>query len=107
MQGDVMDVLIEMGYTVRSEYTSPDGLALVDIALLDEHGAPLAVVEVDGPWHYSLLDPSAETGSTMVRNKLLRAWGWQVVVLTNLEWTSAGSLEEQQQLLSRKLDGLV
>ena len=48
-----------------------------------------------GPW---------PLGSTVLRNQLLRAWGWTVVTVTYLEWERAGTAEAKRAYVGRLLD---
>lgn len=89
----------------HSEYSSPDGLVQVDVAILDHSGKPVAALEVDGPYHYSQLDPTDLTGSTIARNKVLKSLGWKVIVVRGDEWTEASNKgdEAKEKLVAGKL----
>ncbi|GAB4823928.1 hypothetical protein N2152v2_010974 [Parachlorella kessleri] len=70
------------GQQVMVEYlvSDPDGLGWlrVDVAL---PGLKLAV-EADGPYHFLRnVEPAQQDGLTKARDRLLRGWGWFVVVV--------------------------
>ena len=48
-----------------------------------------------GPW---------PLGSTVLRNQLLRAWGWTVVTVAYHEWERAGTAEAKRAYVGRLLD---
>ena len=59
------------------------------------------VVEVDGPHHYSR-DASGrlrELGQTVMRNNLLKSWGWRVVIVPYADWGDMLTIEEKASYL--------
>lgn len=64
------------------------------------------VVEVDGPHHYSIDAAGArhELGQTVVRDELLRSWGWRVCVVPYHDWSElVGDVERADYLRARIL----
>lgn len=43
-------------------------------------GLPAVALEVDGPQHHAANPPHQPLGATLVRDRLLRARGWQVSI---------------------------
>ena len=64
------------------------------------------VIEVDGPHHYSVDADGVrrELGQTIVRNELLRSWGWKVCVVPYHEWSELIGDDEREEYLRAKLD---
>lgn len=60
------------------EVAVADGLLSVDIVLRME--SRNVAIEVNGPHHYSL-DHHRELNTSLYRYRLLKQWGWQVVVV--------------------------
>ena len=70
----------------------------IDIAI--EGAAPVAV-EVDGPHHF--LQDGRHNGSTQLRNRMLAAHGWRVVVVDYRAWDVLQTEAQQEEYLRRLL----
>ena len=59
------------------------------------------VVEVDGPQHDSLdaAGSLCELGQTVMRNNLLKSWGWRVVIVPYADWGDMLTIEEKASYL--------
>ncbi|GMH43748.1 hypothetical protein BSKO_11682 [Bryopsis sp. KO-2023] len=78
-EGDVCKLLDKIGVTYRSQELLLDGLIPVDIFI---PGDTPAVIECDGPSHYTVNKPEGkflQLGRTRFRNRLLEASGVKVV----------------------------
>jgi very-short-patch-repair endonuclease len=69
----------------------------IDIAI---DGALPVALEVDGPSHF--LQDGRQDGSTMMRNRMLAAHGWRVVVVDYRVW-NAQQTQEQREACMRRL----
>lgn len=65
-------------------------LASVDIAIEPPGGGVRVALEVDGPRHYLRSHARRARGATLLRNRLLVALGWRVVVLPYQDWPASG-----------------
>jgi hypothetical protein len=72
----------------------------IDIAI--EGGAVPIAVEVDGPHHF--LQDGRSNGSTMLRNRMLTAHGWRVVVVEYRAWETQQTPEQQEAYLRGLLE---
>ena len=64
------------------EYAVCGGLLKIDLAVFYKNRT--IAIEVDGPHHYTSTKPYYPTGSTNVRNYMLRALGWDVITVCTL-----------------------
>jgi very-short-patch-repair endonuclease len=71
----------------------------IDIAV-ESSGARVAV-EVDGPSHF--LQNGRQDGSTLLRNRMLAAHGWRVVVVDYWEWEGLQTEAQREEYLRRLL----
>jgi hypothetical protein len=71
----------------------------IDIAI-DGAGAPIAL-EVDGPSHF--LQDGRQDGSTQLRNRMLAAHGWRVVVVDYREWIKVKTQAQREEYLRHVL----
>ena len=85
------------GQRVVSEYAveAPDGEGwlLVDVALPELRIA----LEADGPYHFLRNVPQQLRGETAARNRLLRAWHWEVVSMSHTAWEDASGFASVTQ----------
>ena len=70
----------------------------IDIALPDRRIA----IEVDGPSHY-LGNTRKPSGTTQLRDRVLKRAGWAVVSVPWFEWVELSSTQAQMDYLQRKL----
>jgi very-short-patch-repair endonuclease len=68
----------------------------IDIAI--EGGATPIALEVDGPSHF--LQDGRSNGSTLLRNRMLAAHGWRVVVADHRVWDIETQEQREQYLRS-------
>ena len=71
----------------------------IDIAI-EGAGAPIAL-EVDGPSHF--LQDGRQDGSTLLRNRMLAAHGWRVVVVDYRVWQQQLKTQAQREEYLRRL----
>ena len=71
----------------------------IDIAI-EGAGAPVAL-EVDGPSHF--LQDGQQDGSTRLRDRMLAAHGWRVVVVDYREWCELSTQAQRAEYLRRLL----
>ena len=89
LQRDVSHVLFAgLGVPHTLEKRLPGGLASVDIAIEPPMGGRVLriALEADGPRHFLRNRPRQPKGSTLLRNRLLAALGWRVVVVPYFDW---------------------
>ena len=94
----VMVVLSESGVAHKQEYFCLLAGRSIDIALLKQRIA----IEVDGPKHY--LSTGEPSGTTLLRNRVLRSAGWRVVSIPWFEWRALKSMDEKKAYIKRKID---
>ena len=70
----------------------------IDIAV--EGAAPVAL-EVDGPFHF--LHDGQQDGPTLLRNRMLAAHGWRVVVVDYRVWQLQLTTTQQREEYLRRL----
>jgi very-short-patch-repair endonuclease len=80
-QRQVGESLQRLGTSHELEYTTADGLFSIDLAIVDRRIA----IEVDGLSHFTVntLEP---LGHTRLRDRLLSAMGWHVLLIPFIEW---------------------
>ena len=71
----------------------------IDVAI-EGSGARVAV-EVDGPSHF--LQDGRQDGSTLLRNRMLAAHGWRVVVVDYRVWNALQTEAQREEFLRRLL----
>ncbi len=77
------------------------GRVWVDVALPQLRVA----LEADGPTHFLRnLEPLQQTGDTQARDRLLRGWGWHVIMVPYVVWNAAmfadGATPSHEQLVA-------
>jgi hypothetical protein len=108
MQRSVQQALESLGLRVAEEVRIAQGYS-IDLAV--EWGDVLVGVEVDGPSHF--IGSGQPTGSTLLKRRQLRAFGWPLVSVPYFEWEARragfGDRFEQRQAecayLAALLDG--
>jgi len=98
LHGDVSASLTHMGVAHVNEHWCERTERCVDISI--EGVAPVAV-EVDGPTHF--LQDGRHNGSTLLRNRMLAAHGWRVVVVDYRVWSEQQTEALREQYLRRLL----
>ena len=96
---DVSACLSRMGVMHTNERWCERAERRIDIAI-ERAGAPVAL-EVDGPTHF--LQDGRPTGSTRLRNRMLAAYGWRVVILNHRTWQDMDADDAQQEEYLRRL----
>ena len=91
--------LTRMGVAHANERWCERAERSIDIAI-ESAGAPVAV-EVDGPTHF--LQDGRQDGRTALRNRLLAAHGWRVVVVDYRVWNEQQTEAQRQEYLRRLL----
>ena len=81
MQTTVRYALESLGLSVAEEVRNAEGYSL-DLAV--EWGGVRVGVEVDGPSHF--LGDGRPTGSTMLKRRQLRRFGWCIVAVPYFDW---------------------
>ena len=71
----------------------------IDIAI---EGAVPVALEVDGPWHF--LQDGRPDGSTALRDRMLAAHGWRVVVVDYRLWIEQKTPEQREAYLRGLLE---
>lgn len=77
----VSAILTKFGVNHENEYTV--GGLVVDIAIPERK----LIIEVDGPTHF-FRDSVRVTGNTVMKHRMLRDMGWEVVSIPFLAWES-------------------
>jgi very-short-patch-repair endonuclease len=75
-----------------------EGRLWVDVALPQLRIA----LEADGPYHF-LRNAELQTGDTRARDRLLRGWGWHVIVVPHVVWDAMfadGAAPSHEQLVA-------
>ena len=87
---EVSKVLQAMGVRHSLCQLAEGGLVCIDIALLDAANDPNSklAMYVDGPAHF-VRNTHEPNGSTMLRNRLLEAYGWRVITVPQWQWPRA------------------
>jgi hypothetical protein len=98
LQAAVSACLMRMGVAHANERWCDRAERSIDIAI--EGGATPIALEVDGPSHF--LQDGRPDGSTLMRNRMLAAHGWRVVVVDHREW-DAQKTQEQREAYMRDL----
>ena len=99
LHADVSTFLTSMGVEHTNERWCDRAERSIDIAIEGE-GAPIAL-EVDGPTHF--LQDGRPNGRTGLRNRMLAAHGWRVVVLNHRDWESLDADSQRKEYLRRLL----
>jgi hypothetical protein len=100
LQAAVSDCLTRMGVAHANERWCERAERSIDIAI--EGGAVPIAVEVDGPHHF--LQDGRSNGSTMLRNRMLAAHGWRVVVVDYRAWEVQQTPEQREEYLRGLLE---
>ena len=98
LHGDISASLTRMGVAHVNEHWCERTERSIDISI--EGVAPVAV-EVDGPHHF--LQDGGQNGSTALRNRMLAAHGWRVVVVDYRVWQQQLTSEAQREQYLRCL----
>jgi acetyl esterase/lipase len=99
LHADVSSCLARMGVAHANEHWCERAERSIDIAI-EGAGAPVAV-EVDGPTHF--LQDGRQDGSTALRNRMLAAHGWRVVVVDYRAWREQQTEAQRQEYLRHLL----
>jgi len=99
LHADVSTFLTSMGVAHTNERWCERAERSIDIAI-EGSGAPVAL-EVDGPTHF--LQDGRQDGRTQLRNRMLAAHGWRVVVLNHRDWEFLGADAQREEFLRRLL----
>ena len=91
--------LARMGLAHTNERWCERAERLIDIAI-EGAGAPVAL-EVDGPTHF--LQDGRQDGRSQLRNRMLAAHGWRVVVVDYREWNALQTQSQREEYLRRLL----
>jgi hypothetical protein len=94
LHADVSAHLSRLGVAHANERWCDRTERSVDIAI---EGSPPVAVEVDGPSHF--LQDGRLTGSTLLRNRMLAAHGWRVVVVDYRAWEERKTQEQREEYL--------
>lgn len=89
---EVSALLTACGIKHVNEYLAEWGLFSVDIAIIEELPGgerKKIAVEVDGPQHFAV-NTNQPLGHTVLRRRLLKALGWDVVSVPHFEWWAFG-----------------
>ena len=98
LHADVSACLTRMCVVHTNERWCERAERSIDIAV--DGAAPVAV-EVDGPTHF--LQDGRQDGSTRLRNRMLAAHGWRVVVVDYRMWQQQLKTEAQREEYLRRL----
>ena len=91
---EVSESLTRMGVTHANESWCERAECSIDIAI---EGATPVAVEVDGPAHF--LQDGRQDGSTQLRNRMLAAHGWRVVVVKYRDWDGLETQSQREEYL--------
>ena len=92
--------LTRMGVAHTNERWCERAERIIDIAI-EGAGTPIAL-EVDGPHHF--LQDGRQDGSTRLRNRMLAAHGWRVVVMDYRVWGGLNTQARREEYLCSLLD---
>ena len=96
---EVSACLRSMGVAHVNEHWCERAERMLDIAV---EGASVPVaLEVDGPYHF--LQDGRPDGSTLLRDRMLAAHGWRVVVVDYRVWDGLADDAQQEEYLRRLL----
>ena len=98
LHAGVSACLTRMGVAHANERWCDKAERSIDIAI--EGAAPVAV-EVDGPYHF--LQDGRQNGSTLLRNRMLKAHGWRVAVVDYRAWNEQRTEARREEYLRRLL----
>ena len=99
LHDQVSACLTRMGVAHTNERWCERAERRIDIAI-EGAGAPIAL-EVDGPSHF--LQDGRQDGSTLLRNRMLAAHGWRVVVVDYRVWQQQLKTQAQREEYLRRL----
>ncbi len=89
---------VELSHAVHGR--DRKGRLWVDVALPQLRIA----LEADGPYHFLRnTEPRQQTGETRARDRLLRGWGWHVIIVPDVVWNSmhaGGTAPSHEQLVA-------
>jgi hypothetical protein len=94
LHADVSQCLTRMGVPHANEHWCERAERSIDIAI-EGMSMPVAL-EVDGPHHF--LQDGRPDGSTLLRNRMLAANGWRVVVVDHRLWRDQPPPDQEQYL---------
>lgn len=97
---DVSEGLTRLGVPHRIEHLVARNLLSIDIAIIEEDRR--VAIEVDGPFHFPV-NARTPLGHTMIRRRLLRAAGWNVISIPWHEWFAMETWEERLTYLANLL----
>ena len=99
LHADISACLTRMGMAHANERWCERAERSIDIAI-EGAGARVAL-EVDGPHHF--LQNGRQDGSTLLRNRMLAAHGWRVVVVDYRTWIGLKTQTQREEFLRRLL----
>ena len=94
LHGQVSACLTRMGVTHANEHWCEHAERRIDIII---EGASPVALEVDGPHHF--LQDGRQDGSTLLRNRMLAAHGWRVVVVDYRKWNALQTEAQREEFL--------
>eukprot|EP00887_Chlorella_sp_A99_P006564 scaffold3.g6564.t1 len=92
---EVSEVLSQLGQAHELERKVEDGLFSVDIALADR----MVAIEVDGSSHFTINEPYAPLGKSVMRWRALAERGWKVVTVPYFRWTLLPTRDARREYL--------
>jgi len=95
----VSQCLTRMGVTHANERWCERAERSIDIAI--EGAEERVALEVDGPHHF--LQNGSQDGSTQLRNRMLAAHGWRVVVVDYRLWDGLKTQSQREEYLRGRL----
>ena len=99
LHDQVSACLARMGVPHANERWCERAERLIDIVI--EGAEARVALEVDGPTHF--LQDGRQDGSTLLRNRMLAAHGWRVVVVDYRVWTGLQTPSQREEYLRRLL----
>ena len=99
LHADVSACLTRMGVAHANERWCERAERRIDI-VIEAAGTPIAL-EVDGPYHF--LQDGRQDGRTRLRNRMLAAHGWRVVVVEYRTWGELKTQTQREDYLRRLL----
>eukprot|EP01025_Chloroclados_australasicus_P012439 TRINITY_DN1572_c0_g2_i1.p1 TRINITY_DN1572_c0_g2~~TRINITY_DN1572_c0_g2_i1.p1 ORF type:complete len:711 (-),score=59.05 TRINITY_DN1572_c0_g2_i1:206-2338(-) len=101
---EITDILRDMGIKVEVEKTI-NKILMVDLEIFVS-GKGKAVVEIDGPRRFTINKPFLPLGDTMWSRRLLREFGYRLIVVCTHEWKELTSWSAKQQKIRELIDKL-
>eukprot|EP01024_Parvocaulis_polyphysoides_P057614 TRINITY_DN61438_c0_g1_i1.p3 TRINITY_DN61438_c0_g1~~TRINITY_DN61438_c0_g1_i1.p3 ORF type:complete len:100 (+),score=23.58 TRINITY_DN61438_c0_g1_i1:362-661(+) len=99
-----MDILRDMGIQVEVEKVI-NKILMVDLEI-SVPGKGKAVVEIDGPRRFTVNQPYVPLGDTIWSRRLLKEFGFRVIVICTHEWKQLADQREKQQQIRELIRSL-